>query len=266
MTQNDPVTTEHVRALERLDVYFAMALGCSIGDLRRPGWSFPSPRRDVDPMALLFGRRALVHLVSPLPERPGGTRGGVALVAPELRVPLCDLLRECAPDELFRPEGQEAIAELARLVEAEQVTWGETGHIVVRHTTRSRFTPYAGQLQEWIEGLDESAEMEPLALSLLARHSGGVFAIRERGAIASYAGIRSDSPHVSELSVSTVAEPLRGRGLARAVASAATRSILAGDRIPLYRHAAGNVAAERVARSLGYRHYGDAILYFTAAS
>lgn len=263
MTQNDPVTTDNTRALSTLDIYFAMALGCAVGDLRRPGWTFPTPRRDVDPMALLFGRRPLLYIVSPTPEDKSAPRGAVALIAPELRPAVCALLRELTPDELFAPSGQESVDALVRSATAEDISWAETGHMILRHATRSQFTPYVGQLQEWIEALDESSEMEPLALSLLARHSGGVYVIRERGAIASFAGIRSGSPHVSELAVRTVNERLRGHGLARAVASAATRAVLAEDRVPLYRHTASNVAAERVARSLGYRLYGDALTYFT---
>lgn len=264
MTQNDPVATENLRALSHLDVYFAMALGCSVGDLRRVGWSCPAPRSDVDPMALLFGRRVLVYIVSPLSERAGDPRGGVALVAPELRTAICDLLGASTPETLFSPIGRQAVAAAVRAAVGEPRVAGDNGHLLVRYVTRSRFTPYVGHLQEWTEALDESAEMEPLALSLLARHSGGVHVIRERGAIASFAGIRADSPHVSDLSVSTVNERLRGQGLARAVASAATRAVLKSDRVPLYRSPHDDAAAERVACSLGYGLYGDAMMYFTA--
>lgn len=265
MTQNDPVTTENLRALSHLDVYFAMALGCSVGDLRRCGWSFPAPRGDVDPMALLFGRQALVHIVSPLPERDGDPRGGVALIAPELRPAICDLLSAFAPDTLFSPSGRQAVDAAVRETIGETRVAEDYGHLVVRYVTRSRLTPYVGQLQEWTEELDESTEMEPLGLSLLARHGGGVHVIRERGAIASFAGIRAGSPHVSDLTVSTVNERLRGQGLARAVASAATRAVLNSDRVPLFRHAHDDATAERVARSLGYGLYGDAMTYFTAS-
>ena len=267
MTPNDPVATENLRALTHLDVYFAMALGCSVGDLRRGGWICPAPRGDVDPMALLFGRRALVYIVSPLPERAGDPRSGVAMVAPEMRPTICDMLGDFTPETLFSPDGRQVIdaAVRASVGVGETRVAGDDGHLVVRYVTRSRFTPYVGHLQEWTEALDESAEMDPLALSLLARHSGGVHVIRERGAIASFAGIRTDSPHVSDLTVSTVNERLRGQGLARAVASAATRAVLKGDRVPLYRHTHDDATAERVARSLGYGHYGDAMMYFTAS-
>ena len=263
MTQNDPVTTENLRALATLDVYFGMALGCAVGDLRRPGWTFLAPRRDVDPMALLFGRRALAYIISPLPESAGQPRGGVALVAPELRVAVATLLRLLSPTELFTPAGREAFDALVRSATTDSIAGADAGHMALRYTTRSRFAPYVGHLREWIEALDESAEMEPLALSLLARHSGGVYVIREHGAIASFAGVRFDSPHVSEVSPRTVIERLRGQGLACAVTSSATRAILAGDRIPLYRHPAGHAPSERLAAALGYRAYGDAITYFT---
>jgi predicted GNAT family acetyltransferase len=263
MTQNDPVTTENLRALATLDVYFGMALGCAVGDLRRPGWTFLTTRRDVDPMALLFGRRALAYVVSPAPESAAQPRGGVALVAPELRVAVATLLRLITPAELFTPAGRDAFDTLVRSATTGRIASADAGHMALRYTTRSRFTPYVGHLQEWTEALDESAEMEPLALSLLARHSGGVYVIREHGAIASFAGVRSDSPHVSEVSPQTVVERLRGQGLARAVTSSATRAILAVDRIPLLRHAAGHVPSERLAVALGYRQYGDAITYFT---
>ncbi|MGH2486522.1 MAG: GNAT family N-acetyltransferase, partial [Ktedonobacterales bacterium] len=262
-TQNDPVTTDNLRALATLDVYFGMALGCAVGDLRRPGWTFLAARRDDDPTALLFGRRALAYVVSPLPESAAQPRGGVALVAPELRVAVATLLRLFTPAELFTPTGRDTFDALVRSATTERIVAVDAGHMALRYTTRSHFAPYVGHLQEWIEALDESAEMEPLALSLLARHSGGVYVIREHGAIASFAGVRSDSPHVSEVSPRTVIERLRGQGLACAATSSATRAILAGDRVPLYRHAAGHVSSERLAAALGYRVYGDAITYFT---
>jgi predicted GNAT family acetyltransferase len=129
----------------------------------------------------------------------------------------------------------------------------------IYYVTRGGYTPYFGEWQEWIEPLDEFGENEPSALRLLARYSGGVYVVRRAGAIAGYAGIRTHSPRVAEISVRTAALELRGQALGRAVVSRATKAVFASGRVPIYRCGAGNAAATRVAASLGYRFYADAV-------
>src|SRR5579872_458638 len=132
--------------------------------------------------------------------------------------------------------------------------------------TPSSFCPYIGQWQEWIEPLDETEETDLTALGLLAHYSGGVYVIRQYGAIAAFSGIRPRSPHVSEVSVRTEIEALRHHGLGSAVLSRSTRAILASGRLPLYRCRAANMPGWRMAESLGYRPYADALAYFTVSS
>jgi RimJ/RimL family protein N-acetyltransferase len=263
MPQNDPVATDNAHALQVLRVYFGMLLGCADIDLRRAGWSLVVAPLDSDPMALQYGQRPVIYIVSPVSQQDGpNARGGVAAISPELRVPVTALLRQLSPDMLFTQEGLEALDLLVRPAEHGTITPLDEAHSFVRYTTPSGFVPYAGQLTEWIEPLDEAAEMDPVALALLARYSGGVYVIRQRGAIASFAGIRPHSPHVAEVGVRTNIAELRGHGLARAVVSRATRAILAGRRLPLYRHHVGNLASRRLAESLGYRVYAESVAYF----
>ena len=267
MTYSDFTLTEDERALKTLGVHFSMVLGCSATDLQRPGWTIVTSRDECDPTALLFEQRPLLSVVAPV-RRPGaasGERAGVAAVAPELRGPVAVLLRGLSPDSLFTPDGLRALNdEVVRLV-PNRLTPPEEAHIRVAYTTRDSFQAYKGQWQEWIEPLDESAETEPLALGLLARYGGGVYVVRQGGAIISFAGIRQRSPSVSEIGVRTDAEVWRSHRLARAVVSRATRAIFAAERLPLYRYLAGNVASERVCLALGYRLYADSLAYYAPA-
>ena len=263
MPHNDPVTADDARALSTLSVYYGMLLGCAVTDLRRPGWSIVTARADGDPMALHYGQRPLVYIVSPAPQPDTPSeRGGVAVVSPELRAPVAALLHRLAPGDLYTPDGLSVLDLLVRSTASHTITPPDEAHTVVRYATSTGFRPYAGELTEWIEPLDESREVDRGALSLLARYSGGVYAIRQRGAIASFAGIRHHSPHVSEVGVRTDIPELREHGLARAVVARATRAILAADRVPLYRHHAHNRASRRLAEAVGYRVYADSVAYF----
>lgn len=262
MSQNEPTTTDEARALRTLGVHFSMQLGCSEGDLQRQGWTMISATDEVDPMALLFGQRQILQMVvpvGPLDGRPCG--GGVVAVAPELRSALAGLLRAWPPDALCTPPGLLALDTLVREAAPQTTTARQEAHLHLRYATRGGFVPYFGPWVEWIESLDESSETDLVALGLLARYSS-VYVIRQHGAIASFAGIRTHSPHVAEIGVRTDTETLRGQGLGRAVVSRATRAILDTGRIPLYRHRADNAASEHVARSLGYRFYAEAVQYF----
>ena len=285
---NDRVVLDDARALKTLDIHFAMAHGFSVFDLRRPGWSIIPARTDCDPMALLFGQRPLLTVLAPvLPVTPDispasrpyhrdlgayspyganvAARAGVAVVAPEIRGPLARLLRTVSPDALFTPEGLRALDQLMAYVAPDHVTAPGEVYGQIRYTTPASFHPYIGVWQEWIEPLDDAREIEPLALSLLARYSGGVYVVRQSDAIASFAGIRQHSPHVSEIGVRTDAEPLRAHGLATAVVSRATKAIFAAERLPLYRHHATNEPSRHVAERLGYRLYAESITYVAAA-
>lgn len=265
MGPHDQVMMDDERALHTLDVHFAMALGCSAADLRRPGWTIITARDEGDPMALLFGRRTLLSLLVPCPVDGVAQRGGVARVAAELREQVAALLRELPPTRVCQPDSLLLLDTLVRRAGSDCSPAPHEAHTHVRYATASGFTPYVGPWLEWIEPLDESAELETGALNLLAQHGGGVWVVRGQGRVISFAGIRALSPHVSDVTVRTDAEPHRGHGLARAVTSRATRAVLASGRLPLFRHAASQAAAARVAESLGYRHYADSIEYVARA-
>ncbi len=262
MSQNDPTLTDEARAQRTLAVHFSMQLGCSESDFQRPGWTARSAADESDPMELLFGQRQILQMVvpvSPLDGRPG--RSGVVSVAPALRPALAGLLRECPPDALFTGPGLDALDALVQEAAPRTLSTRHEAHLHLRYATHASFRPYFGRWIEWVEPLDESSETDLAALGLLARY-GSVYVIRQRDAIASFAGIRTHSPHVAEIGVRTDAEALRGQGLGRAVVSRATRAILATSRIPLYRHRADNVASEHVACALGYRFYAESVQYF----
>jgi hypothetical protein len=268
MYHNDPAVLDDKRAQAVLDIHFSMTLGCTVADLRRPGWTIVSTRDEADPTALLFGQRTLLSLLSPglqATDVDGSTTNhtssGVALVASELQAPVVALLRSYSPTGLFTSDGLQVLRQLIGSLMPESTPAYEEAHMGIHYVARTSYTPYTGHWQEWIEPLDEFSENEPLALRLLARYSGGVYVVRNAGAIAGYAGIRTHSPHVAEINVRTAAEELRGRSLGRAVVSRATKAIFAAGRVPIYRYSNTNTAAARIASTLGYRFYADAVTY-----
>jgi RimJ/RimL family protein N-acetyltransferase len=273
MAHNDPAVMDDKYAQGVLDVHFSMSLGCTVADLRRPGWTIVPTRDEADPVALLFGERTLISLLSPasggpveiaeVDTSPTSAGAGVALVASELWAPVTDILRAYSPVEVFSSQGLALFRQLITRLAPEPIPAREEAHMRIYYVTRSGHVPYTGHWQEWIEPLDESSENEPLALRLLARYSGGVYVVRSAGAIAGYAGIRTHSPHVSEITVRTSSPELRSRSLGRAVVSRATKSILGAGRVPIYRYSAANIPAARIASSLGFRFYGDAVTYTT---
>ncbi|MFI5271658.1 MAG: GNAT family N-acetyltransferase [Ktedonobacterales bacterium] len=265
MSQNKPVLTDEQRALQTLDVHYAMALGCSAADLRRPAWTLVTARDDRDPMALLFGRRTLLSLIVPRRSTPGADQGGVALVAPELRAPLAGLLRDLPACDAITLDGRRALDRIVTHGVPEHGTPMREAHLRVRYARPGVFLPYVGSWLEFIEPLDEATELEAGALSLLAHYSSGVWVVRSGDSIVSFAGIRAASPHVAEIHVRTDSEAHRGHGLANAVVSRATRAVLASGRVPLFRHRASQLASERLADTLGYRLYADIIEYSAPA-
>lgn len=265
MAQHDRVVMDDEYALHTLDVHFAMALGCSAADLRRLEWTIVTARDEGDPMALLFGRRTLLSLLVPCSTDGAGVRGGVARVAPELREQVAEVLRRLPPQSICEPDALLLLDQLARRAVPECTPTFHEAHTHVRYVTPAGFVPYVGPWLDWIEPLDETSELEASALNLLAQHGAGVWVVRSEGAIISFAGIRALSPHVSDVTVRTEAEPHRGHGLARAVTSRATRAVLSAGRVPIFRHAARQAAAARVAESLGYRCYARAVEYVAPA-
>jgi hypothetical protein len=258
MGEQDFIATEDQVALALLDIYYGIELGCAPADLRRPGWTVVPARAEGDPMRLLFGRRLLAQLVSPQHHAGrGGEVGGVAVVVPELRSLVGDFLREHSARWLFTPRGMAALDALVRGDRASDATTGTKTRL--SYALSTAFRPYVGQWLEWIEPLDEAREMDPAALGLLARYSGGVYVVRERGAILGYAGLQAHSPHVWTISTHTQADVEQRDTLASAMLSRATRAVLSEGRLPLFTYAGDDQAGARVADLLGYRRYGQVI-------
>jgi GNAT superfamily N-acetyltransferase len=98
-----------------------------------------------------------------------------------------------------------------------------------------------------------AADPEEVEESGLREITSPAFAVREHGQVVAAAGYR-DWPHgTAHLSVLTAAAA-RGRGLARAAASAAVARAIADGRLPQWR--ARPMASRRVARALGFRELG----------
>ncbi len=255
MSEQDFTTTEDQQALATLDIHYGMELGCTPTDLRRPGWTVLQARPEGDPMRLLFGRRLLAQFVSPSHQPDVG---GVAVVAPELRSRVADFVRGHPASWLFSPLGLAALDELVR---SEHIAALDGSNTHLNYVRSATFRPYVGQWLEWIEPLDEAREMDPVALGLLARFSGGVYAVRERERILGYAGLRSQSPHVWTISMHVHAEGESYGELACALVSRATRAVLAEQRLPLFSYASDDEASAEIAQRLGYRRYGQAVTF-----
>jgi RimJ/RimL family protein N-acetyltransferase len=82
------------------------------------------------------------------------------------------------------------------------------------------------------------------------------FAVREHGQVVAAAGYRDWPCSTAQLSVLTAAAA-RGRGLARAAASAAVARVIEEEKLPQWR--ARPEASRRIARALGFRELGSQV-------
>jgi hypothetical protein len=98
-----------------------------------------------------------------------------------------------------------------------------------------------------------AADPEEVEESGLREITTPAFAVREHGQVVAAAGYRDWPRGTAHLSALTVAAA-RGRGLARAAASAAVARAIADGRLPQWR--ARPMASRRVARALGFRELG----------
>lgn len=273
MSDAGSLSASDAQALRLLDDYYASLLGCSASDLRRPGWTIVRARAESDPMALLFGMRSLVNILAPVAS-PGESRVGraaVAALAPELRAGAAALLRAVPPQRFFAPE---LLAELDSLVLAqvnEPLAPSSEPDQTLWYVTRPRLQPRLSHWQEWIEQLDESTENDPFAIALLARHGGGIFVVRQRGAIIAYIGLRAHSPHVWEMqepmltSRAPASVAARPEELLTALVTRASRYALDGHRQPVCATGPDATVLERALTLLGYQPYARSSVYTTAA-
>jgi hypothetical protein len=98
-----------------------------------------------------------------------------------------------------------------------------------------------------------AADPQEAAESGMLEITTPAFAVREQGQVVAAAGYRDWPRGTAHLSVLTAAAA-RGRGLARAAASAAVARAIADGRFPQWR--ARPMASRRVARALGFRELG----------
>ena len=90
----------------------------------------------------------------------------------------------------------------------------------------------------------------------MAEISTPAFTVQERGQVVAAAGYRNWPGETAHLSVLT-APAARGRGLARAAASAAVAHAIESQQLPQWR--ARPEASRRVARALGFRELGSQV-------
>lgn len=271
MSDTGSLSTSDAEALRLLDEFYASWLGCSVRDLRRPGWTTIIKDAEEDPMALLFGARTLAHIVAPV-LAPGVSEAGdagVAALAPELREPLGALLRATPPHDLYRPDPLDALDTLIRAHVSDPLAPACERGMTLWYVTRERWKPRFSQWQEWIEQLDPGAESDPQAIALLARHGGGVFVVRQRGAIIAHIGLRAHSPQVWEaLTPALTPQALQAAematdGILTALLMRATRFMFSDSRQPLCATRANDTRLRHVLRSLGYQQYARATVYTT---
>jgi hypothetical protein len=272
MSDAGSLSTSDTQALRLLDDYYASLLGCSPRDLRRSGWTSLRARAEGDPMALLFGMRSLVNIVAPV-AAPGAVHvgdAGVAALAPEVREPIGALLRATPPPHFFAPESLALLDALVSSWATEPLAPSSEPNLTLWYITRPRVHPWLTPWQEWIERLDETVEIDPFAIALLARHGGGVFVVRQRGAIIAYIGLRAHSPQVWELLEPTLtsrapaAVSERPEELLVALVGRATRFALDGRRQPVCATTPGATLLEHALTTLGYLPYARSSVYTTA--
>lgn len=272
MSDAGSLSTGDTHALRLLDDYYASLLGCSATDLRRPGWTMLRARAEGDPMALLFGMRSLINIIAPV-AAPGQARVGsaaVAALAPEMRISVAALLRATPPQRFFAPESLAALDALVWAQTPEPLAPSSEADLTLWYVTRPRLQSRISHWQEWIEQLDESTESDPFAIALLARHGGGAFVVRQRGAIIAYVGLRANSPQVWEIhepmltSNAPASLAARPEELFTALLARASRYALDGHRQPVCATGSDGAIFERALCSLGYQPYARSSVYTTA--
>jgi RimJ/RimL family protein N-acetyltransferase len=135
------------------------------------------------------------------------------------------------------------------------------GPATLAYLDQTEFRPQLGESSVTPVSLDHpdfrhfvrAADSYELAESGIQEISTPVFAVLEHGQVAAAAGYRDWPRGTAHLSVLTAAAA-RGRGLARAAASAAVAHAIEQGRLPQWR--ARPLASQHVARALGFRELG----------
>ena len=135
------------------------------------------------------------------------------------------------------------------------------GPAALAYLDQTEFRPQLGEVSTTPVRLDDpdfrhfvlATDSYELAESGIQEISTPAFAVLEHGQVAAAAGYRDWPRSTAHVSVLTAAAA-RGRGLARAAASAAVAHAIEQGRLPQWR--ARPVASRHVARALGFRELG----------
>jgi RimJ/RimL family protein N-acetyltransferase len=145
------------------------------------------------------------------------------------------------------------------------------GPAALAYLDSAEFRPPPGDAVTTPLGLDHpdfrqfllAADTDDVEESGIEEITTPAFAVREHGQVVAAAGYRDWPCGTAHLSVLT-AFPARGRGLARAAASAAVAYAIEEGRLPQWR--ARPQASRRVARALGFRELGFQVSIRLAAA
>jgi len=145
------------------------------------------------------------------------------------------------------------------------------GPAALAYLDPAEFRPQPGDAVTAPVGLDDpgfrqfllAAATDEVGESGIEEITTPAFAVREHGQVVAAAGYRDWPCGTAHLSVLT-ASAARGRGLARAAASAAVAHAIEEGRLPQWR--ARPLASQRVARALGFRELGFQVSIRLAAA
>jgi RimJ/RimL family protein N-acetyltransferase len=145
------------------------------------------------------------------------------------------------------------------------------GPAALAYLDQAEFRPQLGEVSATPVSLDHpkfrhfvlTTDSYELAESGIQEISTPAFAVLEQGQVAAAAGYRDWPRSTAHVSVLTAAAA-RGRGLARAAASAAVAHAIEQGRLPQWR--ARPVASRHVARALGFRELGFQVSLLLAPS
>jgi GNAT superfamily N-acetyltransferase len=228
-----------------VDVLWAGRLQCSPEDLHVPGLHLIRGERLAEPVFMKYASPFFALF-------PLHTPNSVAIVSTQS---VCDEIAGWyLNDEHLSPKDLEP-----RLLEvALRVNHGEA---YVFDTLTAAPDELHLDLSDEVVQLDpNSAEAtEWSGVRLSAEVDGAIFGIFDEGGLAAWAGQKRMSDVAHDIQVATRSD-VRGRGLARKVASRAIETIVQSGLIPFYSHFRDNTPSARLAVALGFRPYGSAVL------
>ena len=153
-----------------------------------------------------------------------------------------------------------AASTLDDLVDALPEALGQPGGVVGRGVYRYAVSaPDMEPIGEWV------AADAPDVPAWLRPFGGKVLLVREDGQYVAGLGIKRHDELGQEVAVATE-DAWRGQGLARALVTRASRTILQAGGVPIYLHGRANAASARVAEASGFPDRGWYILGLPTAT